>query len=409
MCSSDLLVLLVRPAEIAADEEASLFLRGLGPSVARAAAAVQDLCGCGLDGIEQIQAGWQAGGPGEVIGGYAIRLRDPADEAAITARIAGAQASEAGDETIHVGKNMSLWMPRAEAGRVLVCGDEKLVRDVLAAEADAGPADESAPLRAQLSRDMEDLVGMLDGSRHVTLFGSPHYLRSDGHELLVGPAGLLADPLGDFFSDAVRAAAVSMHFGSNFYVELDAVGTVNEPPRLMAKNFMKKIESVSRSIEDWNAGLVDVRFGRKLVNRLPGMVSVLARQARAGVEGNGVVVNAYGPRHVGHNLALATELALAQAGGGGETAKQASAQPLGARQKLAKRTSLAFKSDTLERSVQLLSAEIDLPIKILGDDLKIDGITKNQSFGLDERDKPAGEILRVILKKANSEIGRAHV
>ena len=35
--------------------------------------------------------------------------------------------------------------------------------------------------------------------------------------------------------------------------------------------------------------------------------------------------------------------------------------------------------------------------------MQLEGITKNQSFGLDERDKPAEAILRVILMKANPD------
>ena len=51
----------------------------------------------------------------------------------------------------------------------------------------------------------------------------------------------------------------------------------------------------------------------------------------------------------------------------------------------------------------MLSTEIGVEIVILGSDLQLEGITKNQSFGLDERDQPAVEILTKILKLANSD------
>ena len=44
-----------------------------------------------------------------------------------------------------------------------------------------------------------------------------------------------------------------------------------------------------------------------------------------------------------------------------------------------------------------------MPIVIRGADLQLDGITKNQSFGLDERDKPADAILRTILARSNPD------
>ena len=40
---------------------------------------------------------------------------------------------------------------------------------------------------------------------------------------------------------------------------------------------------------------------------------------------------------------------------------------------------------------------------IEGKDLQLEGITKNQSFGLDERDKPADEILRKVMQLANPD------
>jgi hypothetical protein len=43
-----------------------------------------------------------------------------------------------------------------------------------------------------------------------------------------------------------------------------------------------------------------------------------------------------------------------------------------------------------------------MPMEILGGDLQLDGITKNQSFALDERDKPAEAVLRTILAKSDS-------
>jgi hypothetical protein len=69
---------------------------------------------------------------------------------------------------------------------------------------------------------------------------------------------------------------------------------------------------------------------------------------------------------------------------------------------LQKKISLVFAKDTLEKSIQMLAEEIGMPMEILGGDLQLEGITKNQSFGLDERDKPAETVLRTILAKSDS-------
>jgi hypothetical protein len=254
---------------------------------------------------------------------------------------------------------------------------------------------------------MERLVGMLDRSRHVTIFGPPQYLRTEGRDMLTGSLAELVDPLKLFFSAAVRAAALSLHVGDDFYIELDAIDSVDEPARVMAGTIKAKVDALAGDVEDWTAGLNGVEYGRKLINRLPGMMRLLAANTRAGAEGRGVIVNAYLPQPAGHNIALATELALAQAGRAGSVAKVTTtaggSTPLSAAEKLQQKLSLSFPRDTLEKSIQLLSEEIGLPIEILGNDLKLEGITKNQSFGLEEQNKTADEILRVILMKANPD------
>jgi serine/threonine protein kinase len=398
------LILVARPAEIMGDAEGALFVRSLGPQVAAAVDALARLCGCGLEGIEMLQAGWQQDASGAVLGGYTVWLREPAEESTVTAAVAGATTTTVGTEVLHVGKGSSLWMPTVARGRVVVCGDETIVRSIMEGEAKARPPGDDERLRTALPRDMEVLVGMLDRTRHVTLLGSPHALRTDARDMLVGPLARIADPLGDFLDESVRAAALSLHFGESLYVELDAVETVEKRATPLAKQIVRQLVALADTVEDWSAGLVGVQYGRKLVNRLPAMVRVLAANARGGAEGRGAVINAYVPRHAGHNLALAMELALAQADAAGSPAVRPHGQAAdggGIRQKLGKTMSLIVPRDTLEGSIQQLGEQVGLSIEILGNDLKLEGITKNQSFGLDERDKPAEEILRTILLKAN--------
>jgi hypothetical protein len=50
-----------------------------------------------------------------------------------------------------------------------------------------------------------------------------------------------------------------------------------------------------------------------------------------------------------------------------------------------------------------LSLDIGVPVVIRGPDLQADGITKNQSFGIDVADKPAEEVLVEILRLANPD------
>jgi fermentation-respiration switch protein FrsA (DUF1100 family) len=77
--------LLARPADLLAGDEGRLFVRALGRRVERALAMVAAACGCAVDEVEFVQAGWQAdpeAGPDAVVGGYAAWGRDPLPVAA---------------------------------------------------------------------------------------------------------------------------------------------------------------------------------------------------------------------------------------------------------------------------------------------------------------------------------------
>jgi len=59
--------------------------------------------------------------------------------------------------------------------------------------------------------------------------------------------------------------------------------------------------------------------------------------------------------------------------------------------------------DTLEAYIRLLAHLSGVPITINVSALQMEGITKNQSFGLDERDQPARNVLEAILAKADTQ------
>jgi hypothetical protein len=266
-------------------------------------------------------------------------------------------------------------------------------------------ADRQAPLQAALPGGLETLVGMLDTDRHITLFGSPQFLAGSGRPMVTGPWAGLIEPLEQFAGEEIQAAAVSLHLGERSYVELDAVAAVDLPVKTLAARIAGRLAGLIAAAEDRAAALNPDPYGRTLVRRLPAMLQVLAAELRSGPEGKGVVLNAYLPRHAPHNIALAAELALAQASGRALAADAAAAAPGAERalEKLNRRITLTFAKDNLERSIQIVAEETGVPMEILGGDLQLEGITKNQSFGLDEKDKTAEEILRVILAKANPE------
>jgi serine/threonine protein kinase len=413
--SGSQLILLARPADILASDEGRLFLRALGPRAAEAVAAVAAISGCPIEAIETMQGGWQAGGPDEVIGGYAIRGRDvlpvAADESLRKAWGTTTEREQDG-ETLHIGKPLSFWLPNAEAGRVLVAASERMLEEIVAAsqarqaarEA-GGKTDWRERVEAVLPPGLEDLVGMLDENRCLTLFGSPHYLQYDGRPIFAGPFAKLVDPLGKCFGGDVKAAALSLHFGKATYVEIDCLPPAGTTAARLAKDVAAKVESLADAVEEYCNALDPHPYGRKLVMRLPRMLTAVTGSLRSGGEGRGAVVNCLLPEHAAHNLALAAELAIQQqpAAAAVRTVASQAAAPASAADRLQRKLSLVFPSDTLEKTVRMIAGEIGLPIEIRGKDLELDGITKNQSFGLDEQNQTADAILRTILARSNSD------
>jgi serine/threonine protein kinase len=320
--SGSQLILLARPADMLASDEGRLFLRALGPRAAEAVAAVAAISGCSIDAIEAVQGGWQAGGPDQVVGGYAIRGRDmlPVAADASQRKAWGATTEkQQGGETLFIGRPLSFWLPTAEAGRVLVAAPEKMLEEIVATSLSrpaAGDAAEAAGKRgkieAVLPPELEDLVGMLDATRCLTLFGSPHYLLYDGRPILAGPFAKLVDPLGELFGREVRAAALSLHFGKATYLEIDCRPPADTTAARLAKDVAAKIEALADAVEEYCTALDPHPYGRKLVMRLPRMLAAVAGSLRSGGEGRGAVVNCLLPEHAAHNLALAAELAIQQ-------------------------------------------------------------------------------------------------
>ena len=288
-----------------------------------------------------------------------------------------------------------------EAGGQLVVASPALLTEIQTLQGEA-------PL---LRREMQSLLATTDSERHVTVLVAPNFLFNEGRLLWSGSMAGLRDPLLAILPDSTRAAAFSLHWGDNFFAEVRLSSTIDHRPKDFAREFSEKVADWPASAEQAMLGLSATPYSRAVVARLPAMLRVLARYVRVGDDQKQALLRAYLPVAAGHNLLTAGELMLAEQfaspGGGsvaiGPLAIDPATKPLALEERLQKPTSLSFTRDTLEMAIRLLSDDIGVEIKILGGDLQLDGITKNQSFGMNENDRPAGEILVQILRLANPD------
>jgi hypothetical protein len=254
-----------------------------------------------------------------------------------------------------------------------------------------------------LVRDIESLAAHADADRAVTVIVSPKFLQAGGSELLADDAAPLREAVQQLVGSEATAVALSAHWDDNFVLELRAVPALNVPPRRLAALLRERIAAAPDEIEEFILSSPSHPYGRKVLARFPGMMRALARYTRSGEDNRQALARCYLPPSAGHNLVMASELLLTQPHAHDDDAATGQSQPLTLDEKLARKTSLVFSKDSLERALEMLAEDTGLDIAIQGADLQLDGITKNQTLALDLRDRPASEILVEILRRANPD------
>jgi hypothetical protein len=318
-----------------------------------------------------------------------------------------------GNQTYWLANDRAYFLPKGDDRMIVVTTPEAVI-EIIGLGADPPP----------LRRDVERLLAHTDADRHATILFTPNSLFREGRSIFDGPATRLREPLDWFLGQELAAAALSLHWDENFYFELLAMPTLDTSPERAARILAARVAEIPDKLDAYIAQLNPHDFGREVVTRFPTMMRKLAAYTRSGFDRDHAILSGYLPLPAGHNLLMAADLTLAEpptgepafpglslsksAGGGAETGREiapnsttTTTQPLQA--KLRRPTSLRFQRDTLESALEQLSQDIAVPITIRGPDLQADGITKNQSFGIDIADRPAGEVLIEILRLANPD------
>jgi hypothetical protein len=263
-----------------------------------------------------------------------------------------------------------------------------------------------------LRRDVEKLLALTDADRYATLVVAPAVLFGEGRDMFQGQFARLRGPLDWFLGGGLSAAAVSVHWDDNFFEAVIAMPTLDAPPGRAAEQLAERVAQVPERIETYILELDASPHARRVVARLPAMTRALARYTRSGFGRDHVLVRSYLPAIAGHNLLMGAELVLAEGAGVGDSRSTAEkGSPAGTtvasegtvQQILERPISLRMPRDTLEAALAQLAATLGVEIEIVGADLQLEGITKNQSLEIDLANRPGGEILVEILRRANPD------
>jgi hypothetical protein len=418
------IILALRPQTILRGVEGNKVLDALGPTGDRAVAMLEETAKISFDQMERLVVGWQLASEGKwqatiVVSASADDVRDA------ISKLSAAAESAHGDHKYRVVDDWAYYLPPDANGKLLVVAPPNAMTDII------DLAGEPPPLR----RDVERLLEHTDADRDVTIVVTPNSLFSDGGGLFEGGMTRLKEPLFWFLGDELSAAALSLHWDENFFIELVATPTLDTPPERAARILAERVTVIPDKVEAYVVGLQPQPYGRMVIARFPAMIRKLSAYTRSGFDSEHVVLNAYLPAVAGHNLLMAAELTLAEAQSGvgtvadldklpstgsgpelvegspGEATTASDANSLSDKgagavsvaEKLRRRTTLRFGRDTLDAALRQLSQDIGVSIVIRGPDLQADGITKNQSFGIDVVDKPAEEVLVQIVRLANPD------
>ena len=351
--------------------------------------------------MERLIVGCQITSEGKWLTTFVVHA-DEADHAreSLLAKLPGATEKEHGGKKYWLADDRAYYLPSGAENNVLVVAPEDAIHDII------DLAGQTPPLR----RDIERLIAHTDADRQLTIVFAPNSLFSEGQSIFSGEMARLRDPLFWFLGDELSGAALSMHWDDELLPGTDRNADARNFARKGRPNLRRArapdsgqargIRRQSQRAAVWPAdrGAVSgdgsqagdvhaewLRLGPCGVAMLPA-----SRRRAQFAAGRGTDVG----RVAQHARTAAGEAASA-------AGPAAPTTPATSNDRLTKVTSLKFASDTLESALDQLSQDIGVPIVIRGPDLQADGITKNQSFGIDISNKPAEQILVEILRLAN--------
>ena len=390
------LIVCCRPAELLELAEGAKTAAAMAPWIDPWRDRIRAMAGTPLENIAELQLGFLKTPDEKLSLALAAVTREPVERSELLEAWGQPTQRAQNGHTFFDGSETSYWLPPTSetqpAQRIVVAPKAEL--DELAVRAGEPPG---------LRRDFESLLQHSDRQRQVTVIFSPAFLLTDAQALFPEERAALLKTLDNFFRDDASAVMVSAHLDANLFVETRLIHHADAKGQDLAKTFRTRADEIPRTARDWLTAHAVSDYSRAVLSRFPEMLELGARYTRTALDDRDVLLRVYLPSIAAHNLALATRLYLLEksAVGSGEAAP--SAPRMTVEERLTKPVTLRFPRQTLETAIELLGEEAGVPIEILGRDLQIEGITKNQSFGLDEAEKPAAEILRKILARASPD------
>lgn len=405
------IIVSVRLADVASNPTAATLLDGISPGLRELLALAVERAAMSIESISRLTIALHAGSQEWPEVSLVIELQEaiPEDELIATLEVAEARTEDGQSIFVRDQEDSDAFYWKASpSGLVsnLAIGTVPRMSETAAMEGGAIP----------LSRSSQTLWNGASEESELVALVTPNFLFADGRELLRSGAPEFVRPLQRFLQPDVAAALFSVQFADaeRVFIEtrLAPSGSVTEA------SLMNKFSDAAQSWPDWSDQFilqsVQDPSWRLLANRLPSMMRFVVGHTRFGVSDRVVVANAYLPARAFPQVAWATILAM------NTPATRPTAAPsvpdntaLSAAEMLDREMSVSFDRESLEFAVDAIVLAFNQalptgasmpPVRIVGGDLQLLGITRNQQVSdFKKTGIPLRSVLTDLVVAANSE------
>jgi hypothetical protein len=388
-------VIMLRTADLFSDGSGKGLLAAMGPAGSWLANWIKTETTFELAEIERLDIALYPSEAGEIEYSLVVYPNEQLPKEGLLARWGNPTAQRYAEGIYFQRGQTAFYIPLSQAN-AFACGNVKQMHGVIDTLEEA----------AWLAAPLEKLRLQTEAQRQVNILFLPDYLRSTRETLYPGRLSPLHEVVSWVLGpgEDVQAGLLSAHTGAQLFLELRLYCARQKQPQVMARELYGRLGQASGRLSAHLLSLSVSQYSQPVLAGMPGMLRSLhqyTRHDRDQPKGQQAVLRCYLPPGAARHLATATDLALLETGGTSAAGAAPASKPQTVWERLKQPTTLAFEKDNLINAMQLLSDDIGVPIEILGNDLKLEGITKNQSFGIDMRDQPAAAILTTIALRAN--------
>ena len=431
-------LLSVRPQSMLDDEQAARFLQAMGPDFAKVQESWLDRFPVSLADVAQIQISLHSNADHRYEALVVLDLEQPEQQDQLLDRLLPSESwvdPESG-LTIYQQHGICYYFRPMENSALDQTGEAEHNTPIPPEVGKSAPAvnnpnpsvsriyagPRELVLRSATTVNLQSIAGVMsklvqasDRHRDINFLLLPKALLSEEAEsFFEGPFQHWRRAVNLFFADGVQAAAISLHFDEGNYAELQLQSTVTIPAQERAENLWEKLRQTRDQMITHVAKQSTIPYWQNLQARFDRMAIEWIRETRVGVEYKQVLANCWLPPMAFHNLAAIAELSALAAHQAPATSTAKVSAPASLDLLLAAKRNLQVTSQPdLVNLLDSLSEDIandfstlpfEFNIKILGNDLRIQGITQNQRLGnLDFVDRSLADILTEIVFQANPD------